>query len=88
MEIDIKKLSSRELHLVFYKAKIRFADANTALIKAGRGDERPSEIKAQTDPLSVEYAKSEKALKGIIAERERRMDDHGDLRPIKEHASA
>jgi hypothetical protein len=88
MEIDIKKLSSRELHLVYYKAKIRFADAHTAILQAGRGNERPSETKAKSDPLSVEYTKAEKEVLAIIDERDRRMNCHGNFRPIKEQATA
>jgi hypothetical protein len=88
MEIDIKKLSSRELSLVEYKARVRFINASHELRAAGRGDERPSEVRAQHDPISVEYTKSEQALLDIMDEKKRRMEDHGNLRPIKEQARA
>lgn len=88
MEIDIKKLSSRELHLVFYKAKIRFADAYHTLKSAGRGHETLNEMLTKTDPIAVEYVQAEQAVQDIMDEKQRRLDDHGNLRPIKEKASA
>lgn len=86
MELDIKKMSSRELHLATYKANVRLINANNAIRAAGRGDERPSEVRAKSDSLSREYVQAEKACLDIIAERDRRKAHHGNLRPIKEIA--
>ena len=86
MELDITKMSSRELHLATYKANVRLITANNALIAAGRGDERPSETMAKSDPLSLEYIQARKACEAIIAERDRRKAHHGNLRAIKETA--
>ena len=86
MELDIKKMSSRELHLATYKANVRLINAMHELRAAGRGNERPSEIRAKNDPISVEYVQAEKACQDIIDEKQRRKAHHGNLRPIKEIA--
>ncbi len=86
MELDIKKLSSYELRLVSYKANVRLINANNALITAGRGKERPSEVRAKSDPLSLEYIQAEQACVDLIAEKGRRISYHGNLRAIKETA--
>lgn len=88
MELNIKNLSSRELSFAKYKVEARFMKAYHALKNAGRGHETLTELLTKTDPISVEYAQAEQEVQNIMDERNRRMDHHGNLRPIKEKISA
>jgi hypothetical protein len=86
MELDIKKMTAQEIGTLKYRTNVRFINAIMVLRAAGRGDERHSEIMAKSDPLSLEYAQAEKARQAVIDECHRRLDDHGNLRAIKETA--
>jgi hypothetical protein len=61
----------------------RGAEINAALIAAGRGHERPSDIRGKTDPLSVRFNEQVAAVCEVADEQRRRMAWHGTLRPIR-----
>jgi hypothetical protein len=60
----------------------RGAEINAALIAAGRGHERPSDIRGKSDPLSVAWQECVAAVCEVSDEHARRMRWHGTLRRI------
>lgn len=61
----------------------RGAEINAAFIAAGRGHERPSDIRGKSDPLSVRFNEQLAAVCEVSDEQARRMRYHGTLQPIK-----
>ena len=80
---DLTKLSAAKIEALYAKRQAACSANRTALINAGRGMERGSEIRTKSDPLSLEYVVLSDAVQLVIAEMEARKRYHGGLKPIK-----
>lgn len=85
--MDITKLSAAKIEALYEKRQKACSINCTALINAGRGMERGSEIYAKgiagADPLSIEYVKLSDAFQEVVREMDARKRWHGSLKPIK-----
>jgi len=85
--MNISKLSAAKIEVLYEKRQKACSVNCTALINAGRGMERGSEIyakgKAGVDTLSIEYVKLSAAFQEVVQEMEARKRWHGNLKPIK-----
>jgi hypothetical protein len=64
----------------------RSRQVNDEMIAAGRGLDRPSDIRVRADPLSVRWQECADAYREASDERARRISYHGTLRPIGRQA--
>lgn len=84
---DVTKLSARKLQEIYDKRQAVSSANCSALIAAGRGMERGSEIYAKgvagVDPLSIEYVEITDKLREVIDEMEVRKRWGGTLKPIR-----
>ena len=84
---DLTKISARQIEALYVKRQAACSVNCTALINAGRGMERGSEIYAKgiaaADPLSIEYVKLTDEVQAVISEMEARKRYHGSCAPIK-----
>lgn len=85
---DLSKLSAAKIEAL-YAERSEACSANCrALIAAGRGMERGSEIYAKgkaidADPLSIEYVTTTDAFREVADEIEARKRWHGSTKPIR-----
>jgi hypothetical protein len=80
---DITKLSAAKLQALYDKRSAACSVNCSKLIDAGRGMERPTEIRTKTDALSLEYVALAEAFYAVVAEMDARKRYHGSLKPIK-----
>lgn len=89
---DLSKISAAKLDALYEKRQADCSANCTALINAGRGMERGSEIYAKgvagADPLSIEYVRVTDAVREVINEQDARKRWHGSHKPIRRGAFA
>ena len=80
---DLTKLSAAKLEALYAKRSDASSVNCNKFIEAGRGMERPAQIRTQTDALSLEYVALNDALCAVVDEMNARKRYHGSLKPIK-----
>jgi hypothetical protein len=78
-------LSAAELKKRHKTASARSSKFVHEMIAAGRGNERPSNFKDKSDPLSVNLKQAYADEREINDEIERRKRYHGTMKPIRPH---
>lgn len=81
--LDLTKLSAAKIEALYVKRSEASSVNCRKFIDAGRGMERPTQIRTQTDELSLEYVALNEALQVVVAEMDARKRYHGSLKPIK-----
>jgi hypothetical protein len=79
----IEQMSAAQLDKAITKADSAHMVNVDAFIAAGRGHERPSDIRLLSDPLSLAWMKTSATSTALYQERSARMAYHGKLSPIK-----
>jgi hypothetical protein len=80
---DLTKLSAAKLEALYAKRSEASSVNCRKFIEAGRGMERPTQIRTQTDALSLEYVAVNEAFFAVVAEMDARKRYHGSSKPIK-----
>lgn len=81
--MNLSKLSEAKLEAAIEKQEAVCSRYNSMFIDAGRGQERISEIRKMTDPLSIAYIKEIDKEQALWEERNYRLHYHGKLSPVK-----
>jgi hypothetical protein len=79
----LEDLSEKELINLYDHISDIVSGLTTDLINAGRGREYYSETKPKNDSLSKQYISFSERLRDIASEKRRRMEYHGNLKPIR-----
>jgi hypothetical protein len=82
-DADYTKLSAAQLEAAINKAQGKSSAITSKMIAAGRGRERPSEIRTMSDPLAKEYMAQADIMEALYAEKDARSIYHGSMKPIK-----
>ncbi|MPZ19548.1 MAG: hypothetical protein GEV06_16755 [Luteitalea sp.] len=80
---DLTKLSAAKLQALYDKRYAAVSANCTALIEAGFGNMRGSEIRAMDHPLAGEHRRVNDSFYEVVAEQDARKRWHGSLKPIK-----
>lgn len=78
-----KNLTSKKLEAALKKASDQVSAICDELIAAGRGHEKPQDSFKKNDPLSVKYREALTREMDLLNEKNRRLQYHGKLSPIK-----
>lgn len=81
--IDLADMTAAQLKRAEEKAHAESMRQVDAMIEAGRGRERFTDVVGKTDPLSVAYLAAAEHASNVSAEIRRRMEYGGTLKPIK-----
>lgn len=81
-----RDLTAAQLDARMETLSLQSAEINLQLIAAGRGLDRPSDIRAKHDPLSLRWVTIADACAECHDEAARRRTYSGTLRPIRRQA--
>ena len=82
MTKPLDMMTASEIQRAYDKVSAEGSIINRAFIDAGRGHERPSEIRHMTDALAVKYTVNMEKFSAIVQEMESRKRWHGGLSRI------
>ena len=79
MTKSLDMMTASEIQRAYDKASAESSNICHAFIDAGRGHERPSEIRHMTDALAMRSTANSERLRAIVHEMESRKRWHGGL---------
>jgi hypothetical protein len=82
MPKPLDMMTASEIQRAYGKVSAEGSILNRAFIDAGRGHERPSEIRHMTDTLAMKHTANMEKFSAIVQEMESRRRYHGGLNRI------
>lgn len=82
----LELMSATEIQKAYDAASAKISAMCDEFISAGRGHERPVDIRKMTDPLAMSHNAIYAAFDAIVSERDDRKRYHGSLKPIRRAA--